>query len=598
MNAEPAPGRRTVAYLRKSRLGGGATARQYEDISIENQEAQLRAFCEREGLDLLARREERHTRAELKTRVVLMGLLEECRQGRWDVVVCLDPTRWAGDPDHAAWLRVELLDAGVALRFVRDDPGEGDEAGLLNYVGGYTSKKEYQRLGERSTAAKVHRVVEERRPLPHPSPYGYRWNHEVAPVTRRKDKYTDLHVHEPEALVVRRMYRLVADGASSAALARRLNAEGVPGPQGGIWRQGTIARLLRSVTYLGHEAVYQTRRQRLGRGEALRRVQRPAPRADWHVLERHHPALVDDLTFERVQRTLAEGRSAPRGRPAGAAASGHGPRYLLVPGLAVCAGCGGAMVGRCSSPLKRDARGVFGPGESVRYYACPTTNTSVKEAIREGRRGACSAPGYIRADVLDRLAWDRVKALGLHPPQPPAPTGPPSGREQDRRLRALGRQRALLTRRLAEAELRSVDAEPERRGALDAIVAATVAELRSADAQREALLGAERDAAAYAAALSAFVRLVTEHQLEFARCEPWGADPGQDEEMRAVLRALRVRAEVRRHSDLAAGEAWAVVRIAEYRSSSSAVVGNMTTRLAAALLSPPSAAAPAAARLG
>lgn len=586
MAAEPTSGRRTVAYLRKSRLGGGATARQYEDLSIENQEAQLRAFCEREDLDLLALREERHTRAELKTRVVLMGLLEECRQGRWDVVVCLDPTRWAGDPDHAAWLRVELLDAGVALRFVRDDPGEGDEAGLLNYVGGYTSKKEYQRLGERSTAAKVHRVTEERRPLPHPSPYGYRWNHELAPVTRRKDKYTDLHVHEPEALVVRRLYRLVADGRSSAALARLLNAEGVPGPQGGIWHQGTIARLLRSVTYLGHEAVYQTRRQRLGRGEALRRVQRPAPRADWYVLERHHPALVDDLTFERAQRTLAEGRAAPRGRPAGAAAAGHGPRYLLVPGLAVCAGCGGAMVGRCSSPLKRDARGVFGPGESVRYYACPTTNTSVKEAIRRGQRGACPAPGYIRADVLDRLAWDKVKALALHPPQPPAPTGPP-GAARERgpagRLRTLERQRAVLTRRLAEAELRSLDAEPERRGALDAIVAATVAELRGADAERETLLGAERDAAAYVAAAAAFVRLVTEHQLEFARCEPWGPEPGQDEAMRAVLRALRVRAAVRRYSDLAEGEAWAVIRIAEYRSSSSAVVRDMTSRLAGAL---------------
>lgn len=594
MAAEPARRPRGIGYARKSPKGGGAEAKYYEDVSLEYQERAIRELCEREGIDLGAVRHERHVRHDLKARRVLMGILEECRQGLWDVVVPYDPTRWCGDPDDSAWLRVEVRDAGATLRFVRDDPGQGDDGALLGYVKGYSSRKETGGLIARAAEGKRDRLEQKGKPLPHPAPYGYRWNHEVDPASapRKADRFSRLHVDEDEAPVVRRLFAQADAGQSSAALARGLNAEGVPGPRGPVWRQGSVARVLRNEAYLGHQAVYKTRRAVVGRGESVRRVQAPQTPETWFWLRDQHPPLVDELTFERVGRRLAQARSAPRPRaPDAAPGAGHGPRYLLTQGLAVCAGCEAPMVGRTSTGLKHDARGVFAPGESTRYYACPTTNTSVREAVLAGRRPACPAPGYIRADVLDRLAWGKVVAAGV---LPPAPRPPDDAGARDRELGRLLRHETRLDRRLQEGTRRLLDAGPEQRAALEAVNAATVLELRTVRAERDALRDAGRREETERESWSGLLRLLTAHADRFQACLPWGPDAGQDEEMRAVLRALRARARVRRYADLAEGEVWAEVTLLgaspgatvhslETRSSSATTLRDMATRLRTAL---------------
>ena len=47
-------------------------------------------------------------------------------------------------------------------------------------------------------------------------------------------------VNEVEAGIVRRVFREFADGTSSRSIARRMNAEGVPGPSGRLWTDSTI----------------------------------------------------------------------------------------------------------------------------------------------------------------------------------------------------------------------------------------------------------------------------------------------------------------------------------------------------------------------
>jgi DNA invertase Pin-like site-specific DNA recombinase len=47
-------------------------------------------------------------------------------------------------------------------------------------------------------------------------------------------------IHEEQATIVRRVFRLFAAGWSAGAIARCLNAEGVPGPRGGAWNHTTI----------------------------------------------------------------------------------------------------------------------------------------------------------------------------------------------------------------------------------------------------------------------------------------------------------------------------------------------------------------------
>ena len=47
-------------------------------------------------------------------------------------------------------------------------------------------------------------------------------------------------INEAEAAVVRRIFEEYADGCSPRAIARRLNADGVPGPFGGAWSPSTL----------------------------------------------------------------------------------------------------------------------------------------------------------------------------------------------------------------------------------------------------------------------------------------------------------------------------------------------------------------------
>ena len=42
--------------------------------------------------------------------------------------------------------------------------------------------------------------------------------------------------HAPKADIIRREFREFADGRSPKAIAQRLNKEGIPGPQGQLWR--------------------------------------------------------------------------------------------------------------------------------------------------------------------------------------------------------------------------------------------------------------------------------------------------------------------------------------------------------------------------
>jgi hypothetical protein len=90
-------------------------------------------------------------------------------------------------------------------------------------------------------AAKTHRGLEGRirqgRATGNP-PYRYRVEHRL---DHRGEPERGLRrIEEAEAAVVRRIFTLYAGGTSPMRIARLLNAEGVPRPNGGAWLEDTI----------------------------------------------------------------------------------------------------------------------------------------------------------------------------------------------------------------------------------------------------------------------------------------------------------------------------------------------------------------------
>lgn len=180
-----------------------------------------------------------------------------------------------------------------------------------------------------------------------------------------------------EAPIVADVARRVAQGASIAGEAKRLNAEGIPTATGAEWSTSTLSRLLKSPTIAG----YLVERRVPASGRSYEQV---AIRDDaGRPLEAWEP-LVEPSEWHRLQEVIST-RSTGRGpRPK--------PTLLGGADFFKCASCGGRMGG----DRRTDGRGT---------YRCT--------AHRRGSAkcdGAAIAMGHADAH-LTRLVWDRAVHL-------------------------------------------------------------------------------------------------------------------------------------------------------------------------------------------
>ena len=120
----------------------------------------------------------------------------------------------------------------------------------------------------------------------------------------------DRTINAEQAEVVRRIFRMFADGASPIAIAKTLNAEGIAGPEGGVWRDTTIrghalrgTGLLRNRLYIG-ELIWN--RMRFIRDPATgKRVSRQNPEAQWVRKDVPTLRIVDQELWDAVAHRLA-----------------------------------------------------------------------------------------------------------------------------------------------------------------------------------------------------------------------------------------------------------------------------------------------------
>ncbi|MFN8722579.1 MAG: recombinase family protein [Rhodospirillales bacterium] len=157
-----------------------------------------------------------------------------------------------------------------------------------------------------------------------------------------------------EAEVVRRIFHLFAMGRSPEAIARELNAEGVPGPDGRLWGNTGIRGHVDRGTGLLNNDLYRgllvwNRCSFVKDPRTGKRVPRPNPPESWERVEVPDLRIVDDALWMQVKARQIAIRHAVRpvqGEEADANVGGpslnaaHRPRFLLS-GLMVCGCCGG-----------------------------------------------------------------------------------------------------------------------------------------------------------------------------------------------------------------------------------------------------------------
>ncbi|MGE3852383.1 MAG: recombinase family protein [Planctomycetota bacterium] len=178
---------------------------------------------------------------------------------------------------------------------------------------------------------------------------------------------------EPEAGVVKEIFRMCLDGGTPRSIAANLNERRIPGPSGNGWASSTVHTMLRDRRYAGSLVYAESSKGKFRRvvdGEVVRTTHdMPAEVRNSKPVVRdgRHDALVTMDEFEAAQERLDQRRKARTG--------GRRPvRQLLLQHMLVCSACGRKMT---PCPKKRG-------GSNRVQYQCQTYD-------RYGRR---RSPGH------------------------------------------------------------------------------------------------------------------------------------------------------------------------------------------------------------
>lgn len=361
-----------------------STDRQARDgLSLQAQERACRDFATEHGFDVAPEHLyiEAHSASEdYRERPALGNLLEVARLGALDAVIFFDPDRMTRKRAHRWILDETFNEIGVTRHFVTSNYDDTLEGQLLSDIHAYVAEKEIEKKRTQIRNSYRERLLGGKLLMQGSDMYGYRRN----PDTGTRD------VHEPEAIIVRRIFRRYLEGHSTQRLARDLNSDGVPSPAAAKftyrdghtprWAHHTISNILRRSEYAGRTYGWKTKSRGTNRGTE------PRPEDEWIEIPGVTPAIIDEAEWDAVQLRLNDSS------PAYANTRNHqGPNQALLRGLIVCAKCGlplnvdnshGRMIYRCSS--------------------------------REKSGGRCGA-SYVRADMIEPWVWGRVSETLMNP---------------------------------------------------------------------------------------------------------------------------------------------------------------------------------------
>lgn len=225
-------------------------------------------------------------------------------------------------------------------------------------------------------------------------PFGYRTEATSCdPEGVRRD--FKIVIHEPEAEVVRRIFKLFTEGHGRAAICKVLNKESVPWPgfnsrprRGKGWNPSTLHRIMHNVKYVG---IWSWKRSTWKLNPTTgKKVQQK--RAEHEAVSHHEGQrcredlrIVSQSLWNRVHKVFTAihededhgiwGRFVP-----------SVPKHMLS-GLLKCAECGDNMVLIC--------------GRKGGYYGC----------LNAHRRGSCSCKKLVRRAKLERAIVGHVTTM-------------------------------------------------------------------------------------------------------------------------------------------------------------------------------------------
>lgn len=375
----------TALYERLSRDDFGKDDdQQRESNSISNQKAMLEDFAARQGFTNIVHFTDDGISGTCFDRPGFLALMREVEAGNVEYLCLKDMSRLGRDYLKVGQIMEILRQRGVRLIAINDgvDSARGDDdftpfRNIMNeYYARDTSRKIRSTFQSKGKSGKhlTGLVI-----------YGYLWN-----------EARDQWLVDPEAAeVVKRIFSMTIDGYGPYQIAGKLKSEKVLIPSAYLaqhgegvnknktfkdvygWGSSTICNILEKREYLGHTINFKTRKHFKDKKSHY------VPEDEWTIFENTHEPIIDQQTFDLVQKIRGNVRRYP---------DGWGEAAPLT-GLLYCADCGGKMyVHRTNN------------GKRISQYTC-SQYTKVPCGT------LCKTQHRINEDVVLSLVSEMLKAI-------------------------------------------------------------------------------------------------------------------------------------------------------------------------------------------
>src|SRR4051794_34650361 len=211
--------------------------------SLAQQIEALREHAAREGYEILEKVQDAGQSGASLERPGMDRVRDLVAAGGVSVVLAQDRDRFAREPAYHSLLRREFEERGTKIRALNDRGDDSPEGELTDGIPDQLAKYERAKIAERTRRGMLRKAREGRVICGATPTYGFRYN----------ETRDGLLIHEPEMVMVEKIFRLVAVGVPVRAVQARLYTEGIPAPKGGpLWDDRALRRPITNDVYRPH----------------------------------------------------------------------------------------------------------------------------------------------------------------------------------------------------------------------------------------------------------------------------------------------------------------------------------------------------------
>ena len=269
-------------------------------------------------------------------------MIKEAKNGKFDYIIVYKLDRFARNRYDSAIYKAQLKKSNVRILSAMENIADGPEGiilesvleGMAEYYSANLAQNVMRGLHQRAELAKY---------LGGTVPLGY-----------KIDEDKNYIIDEKSAPIVKKIYKMYADGFTIKEICHELNTTGHKSSIGKIFTYNSLHRILTNPKYIGRYEYMSV------------------------VLDNAIPKIIDNATFEKVQQKVQRNKRSP--------ASSKSMVDFHLTGKLFCGKCGNNMVGDS---------GTSNTGTKYYYYSC----------IEKKHRHGCTKKS-VKKDWIEEIITD------------------------------------------------------------------------------------------------------------------------------------------------------------------------------------------------